>query len=112
MFGGKSFTDTFLCFSLKVSASHLLVAPYNEYQHFLYDKITSFLKTGLNYKQIADWLNDNDYNTVRGHKFRDNHTQSIAKKKKIRYVKLHKTYKPELSNFHIKFVDKTIINKI
>jgi hypothetical protein len=110
LLGGKSFTDTFLCFSVKVSASHLLVAPYNEYQQFLYNKITSLLKTGLNYKQIADWLNDNDYKTLRGHKFKNNHTHSIVKKKKIRDVKIHKTYTPELSNFHIKFVDKTIIN--
>jgi hypothetical protein len=112
LFGGKSLTETFLCFSVKVSTSHLLVVPYNDYQQFLYDKIVSLLKTRLNYKQIVDWLNDNNYKTVRGHNFRNNHTHSIVKKKKIRDVKLYKTYKPGLTNFHIKFVDKTIINKI
>ena len=31
----------------------------------------------------ADWLNDNNYRTVRGKRFRNEHTHSIIKKKRL-----------------------------
>ena len=41
------------------------LAPYSEYQQFLYDTITDLREKGWNYRQIADWLNQNDYKTPR-----------------------------------------------
>ena len=87
LFGGKSSTDNidaYLIFHLKLRASNLLVAPYTEYQQFLYETISKYLEEGWNYQQIADWLNDNGYKTPRGKKFRNAHAHSIVKKKKIR----------------------------
>lgn len=112
--GGKSSTDNvdaFLIFHLKLRASNLLVSPYNEYQQFLYETITKFLEKGWNYQQIADWFNDNGYTTPRGKKFGNAHAHSIVKKKKIRDVRLNKTYEAILSNFSLQFVDKTLINQ-
>jgi TPR repeat protein len=74
-FGGKSstksLTEIYLIFHLKVRASHLWVAPYNEHQQFLFDTITDFRSKGWNFQQIADWLNENDYLTPRGKSFRN-----------------------------------------
>ena len=111
LLGGKSFVDTYLVFHLKICAPNLLVAPYTEYQHFLYKTITRFLDKGWNYQQIADWLNHKGYKTPRGKKFRNNHTHSIVKKKKIRDVRLQRRSKSTLSGFALRFIDKTIINQ-
>ena len=109
---GKSFVDVYLVFTLKLRATHLLRSPYSDYQQFLYNTITDFLDKGWNYQQIADWLNDKGYKTLRGKKFRNNHTHSIVKKKRIRDVRLSRTYEPKLSDFSLQFIDKTIINHL
>ena len=101
-----------LFFHLKVRASHLMLAPYNEYQQFLYETITDFREKGWNFQQIADWLNENGYTTVRGKKFRNAHAHSILKKKRIRDVRITKRYKPELSNFYIQYMDRTLVNQL
>ena len=114
LFGGKSSTenvDTYLIFHLKLRASNLLVSPYTEYQQFLYETITKHLEMGWNYKQSADWLNENGYTTPRGKKFRNAHTHSIVKKKKIRDVRLNQYYEPILTDFSLRFIDKTLVNQ-
>ena len=107
----QSNTDIYQPLQLEVSASHLWVAPYNDYQQLLYDTITDCREEGWNYQQIADWLNEKGYSTLRGKKFRNNHTHSIIKKKRIRDEKINKTHTPILSNFSIKYIDKTLINR-
>jgi len=114
LLGGESppnNVDAYLCFHLKLRASHLMVAPYSDYQEFLYQTISKHLEMGWNYQQSADWLNENGYTTPRGKKFRNAHTHSIVKKKKIREVRITKLYEPELTDFQLRFVDKTILNQ-
>jgi hypothetical protein len=65
----------------------------------------------MNFKQIADWLNDNNYKTPRGKKFLNAHAISIVAKKQRRDAKLAKRFPLKLSNFSIHLVDKTLINK-
>ena len=103
-------TEVFLTFRLSVRASNLWTAPYSEYQQFLYDTISEFRQKGWNYTQIANWLNENNYKTPRGKKFQGSHAHSIVKKKRIREVRLTQRYPPKLSNFGIRFVDRTLIN--
>jgi hypothetical protein len=114
-FGGKSstksLTEIYLIFHLKVRASHLWVAPYNEHQQFLFDTITDFRSKGWNFQQIADWLNENDYLTPRGKSFRNAHAHSIVKKKGIRDVRINKKYEPEICDFSLRFVDTTLIEE-
>ena len=116
MLGGKKIhqsnaTDVFFTFTVEVRFTNLWVAPYSKYQQFLYDTICGFRKDGWNYQQIADWLNENDYKTPRGKKFLNAHAHSIVKKKKVREVRLTKMYPPKLSNFALRFVDRTLINQ-
>ena len=104
-------TETYLTFVLSVRATHLWVAPYTQYQQFLFVTINDLREKGWNYRQIADWLNQNDYKTPRGKKFHGSHAHSIVKKKKTREVRLNRRYEPKLSNFALRFVDRTLINQ-
>ncbi len=104
-------TEVFLTFVLSVRATHLWVAPYSQYQQFLYDTITDLREKGLNYQQIADWLNQNDYKTPRGKLFHGSHAHSIVKKKKTREIRLNQMYPPKLSGFALRFVDRTLLNQ-
>ena len=106
----QSNIDVYFTFTLSVRISNLWVAPYSQYQQFLFDTIKGFRKKGWNYQQIADWFNSNDYKTPRGKKFYNSSAQSIVKKKQLRDARLSKRYPPKISNFAISFVDKTLIN--
>lgn len=106
-----NYIETYLTFDLTVRASHLWVAPYTEYQNYLCETILEFRDKGWNFQQIADWFNENGITTVRGKKFRNAHAHSIVKKKKIRDVRINKKYEPKLSNFALRFLDKTLINQ-
>ena len=115
-FGGKSThqsntTDVFFTFEVEVRISNLWVAPYSPYQQFLYDTICGFRKDGWNYQEVADWFNSNDYKTTRGKMFHGSHAHSIVKKKNLRDARLNKNYPPKLSNFALRFVDRTLINR-
>ena len=106
----SSSTDVFFTFTVERRFTNLWVAPYSSYQQLLYGLICDLRNKGWNYQQIADWLNSNDFTTPRGHKFLNAHAQSIVKKKHLRDARLTKRYPPELSNFGIRFVDRTLIN--
>ena len=75
-------TETYLTFVLSVRVTHLWVAPYTEYQQFLFVTITGLREKGWNYRQIADWLNQNDYKAPRGKMVHGSLAHSIVKKKK------------------------------
>ena len=96
-----------------IRASHLWGGDnYSDYQQFLYDTITDLREKGRTFDQIADWLNENGYNTVRGRTFRNPHVHSIVKKKKVRDERYNREYKPEYSNFQVKFVDRTLVSQV
>ena len=88
-----------------------MVAPYNEYQQFLYETITDFREKGWNFQQIADWLNENGYTTVRGKKFRNAHAHSILRKRLSKEELLKREYPEVLSDFSMEVVDKTVVTK-
>jgi hypothetical protein len=74
------------CFSLSLSvelkSSNLWVSNYTPYQQELFDIISKFHEEeGWNFKQISDWLVDNNYRTPRGKVFTQSHVWSIYQKK-------------------------------
>ena len=103
-------TRPYLTFDLDVTASHLFAPTYNDSQQFLYDTITDLRQKGWYFERIADWLNENGYPTVRGKTFRSPHVHSIVKKKRSRDERLERRHEPQLSNFGLRFVDRTLIN--
>ena len=101
--GVFSKNSTLLCFDLKLSSQNLWTPKYSDYQIFLYQTITEFREKGMNDVQIANWLNDNGYQTVRGSTFRNNHVHSIAKKRKRRLDILNTEPSLSISNVIVRY---------
>ena len=106
-----NYTETYLTFDLTVRASHLWVASYNDYQQYLYETIIGFREKGWNFQRTAGLFNENGITPVRGKKFLNAHAHSFVKKKKFRDVHILKKYEPKLSNFALRFLEKTLINQ-
>ena len=80
-----------ICFT--VTSTKLWKSNYSQYQVDLFDKISKFkgdVFTPLNYKKIAELLNNEGYKTPRGSIFRNNHVFSIYKKGMIRKERLER----------------------
>ena len=99
--GVSGYPNSLLCFDMNLTSQNLRIPNYSNYQHFLYETITDLRNKGMNFKEIADWLNENEHLTPRGNKFRNNHVHSIAKKRKRRLEILDT--EPTLSISNIKF---------
>ena len=95
---------------MKLRTPNLWVAPYSEHQTELHDTILGMRDKGLTFNQIATWLNDNDYHSARGKTFRSPHVHSILKKKRIRDDRLSRECQMTISNFDLRFVDRTLVN--
>ena len=102
-------TDFFFCFTITQRTPHLNVPLYSEYQFFLYETITEQRKEGKTFDQIAEWLNEEGYLSVRGKKFRGAHVHSIVKKKRLKDEKLEREYPEVWSDFSLEVVDKTLV---
>ena len=103
-------TDFFFCFTITYRRPHFYLSRYSEYQFFLYQTIIEQRKKGKTFDQIADWLNEEGYQSVRGKKFKGNHVHSIVKKKRLKDEKLEKDYPEVWSDFSLEVVDKTLVN--
>ena len=97
-------------FDLITRSSSLNKQFYSQYQYLLHGIITEKLDKGMNYKQVADWLNENGYETARGKKFRSAHTHSIVKKKRISDEKHSQLYPSSLENCSLDVTDKKLVN--
>ena len=61
-------------------------------------------------KQIAEWLNNKSYLSVRGKKLKSNYVHSIVKKKRLKDEKLERAYPEVRSDLSLDLVDKTLVN--
>ena len=93
----------YLHFTLSLSSPNLLTPVYSVYQQSLYDKITSLREKGMNFVQIANWLNTKGYKTPRGRIFRNNHVHSIVKKRRNRLDIIQKEPTQSLSNISLRY---------
>ena len=103
-------TDFFFCFTITQRTPHLNVPLYSEYQFFLYETITEQRKKGKTFDQIAEWLNEEGYLSVRGKKFRGAHVHSIVKKKRLKDEKMKKEYPEIRSDFYLDIFKKHFVN--
>ena len=104
--------DVIFCFSIAYRRPPFNVPQYSQYQFFLYETITEQRKKGKTFDQIAEWLNEKGYLSVRGKKFKGNHVHSIVKKKRLKNEKLERIYPEVRSDFSLEVVDKTLVNLI
>jgi len=88
----------------------LNVRQYSEYQFFLYQTIIEQREKAKTFDQIAEWLNQKGYLSVRGKKFKGNHVHSIVKKERLKDEKLERVYPEVRSDFSLELVDKTLLN--
>ena len=105
-------SDVNFTFDLTTRSSSLNRQYYSDYQHILYNIISEKLDKGMNYKEIADWLNDNGYKTTRGKRFFNSSTHSIMKKKKISDDRYNRKYSSKMNNCSIEITDKRLVNDI
>ena len=105
-------SDLSFSFDLVTRFSSLTKQYYSLYQHFLSDTISDKLNKGMNYKEIADWLNNNGYSTTRGKRFRNAHTHSIVHKKKLSDQKQNRLYPSSLTNRSLEVTDRRLVNSI
>ena len=102
--------DVIFHFSITYRRPPFNVPQYSQYQFFLYEIITEQREKGKTFDQIAEWLNEKGYLSVRRKKFKGNHVHSIVKKKRLKDEKFERQY-PELwSDFSLEVVDKTLVN--
>ena len=103
-------TDFFFCLTITIRRPPINSPPYTEYQFFLYETITEQRDKGKTFDQIAEWLSNKGYLSVRGKKFKGNHVHSIVKKKRLKDEKLEREYPEKWSDFSLEVVDKTLVN--
>ena len=63
----------------------------------------------MGYLEIAHWLNENAYKTIRGHEFKNAHVFSILKKKKLRDKRLNNINKFRIENMHLIMLETPMI---
>ena len=107
--GELSSGDVFFCFSITYHRPPFNVPQYSQYQFFRYEKIAAHREKGKTFDQIAEWLNEKGYLSVRGRKFRGYNVHSILKKKRLRDEKLGIEYPEKWSELSLEVVDKTIL---
>ena len=93
----------YLYFDLNLTSRNLHTPVYSNYQQSLYNKILSLREKGMNYVEIANWLNENNYKTPRGRFFRNNHVHSIVKKRRRRLDIIQKEPTQSLSNISLRY---------
>ena len=76
----------------------------SEYQYILHNKIKELHDSGLGYRKIAYWLNENQYKTSRGHEFKNNHVYPILKKRRIRNERINRPYELKFGEWYIREV--------
>ena len=104
--------DVFFCFEMVLTTRNLIVSSYSNYQLELHDIIQNLHDEGLGYRKIAQWLNENEYQTPRGKRFFNSHVHSILKKKRLRDERLNQEVEVEYGDFSLEFIERKLINSI
>jgi len=95
--------------SVQLRSSNLWTPPYSNYQQELFDIITRLHEVdGWNFKQISDWLVENNYLTPRGTTFSQPKCWSIYKKKNRSINRFTREFDHTITNMDIDVVDYII----
>ena len=79
---------------------------YNSHQTYLLNKSIELQKSGLGYRRISKWFNENNILTIKGKEFKPNHVCSILKKGKIRKNRNTRTFKSTIENIELDIQNK------
>ena len=88
--------------TVRLYSSNLWVSPYTPYQQKIYDlTCLKHEQEGLNFQQISDWLNNQNYLTPRGKTFTQSHVWSIYTKKKKSIERFSRMFTPIITDIGI-----------
>jgi hypothetical protein len=91
-----------LLFDIDIMETNLNFYPkYNFHQTYLFNKSIELQKSGLGYRRISKWFNENNILTIKGKEFKPNHVCSLLKKGKIRYERTTRTFKPKIESIRL-----------
>jgi len=96
--------QVFLSFTIKITAPNLKKIRYSSYQQELWEIIKEKHDSGIGYRKISYWLNENQYKTPRGHEFKNTHVHSILKKRRIRNERINRPYELTFGEWYKKDV--------
>ena len=92
--------------SVELKSANLWKPPYSDYQLELFNIITSFhVDHQWTFKQIAEWLNANNYKTPRGNTFKGNHAWSIYMKKNKSIKRFSREFDEVITDISIDVTD-------
>ena len=74
---------------------------YNSHQTYLLNKSIELQKSGLGYRRISKWFNENNILSIMEKEFKPNHVSSILKKGKVRYERNSRTFKSTIENIEL-----------
>ena len=87
----------YLTMVIRITSSNLWTSPYNDYQQSLFDIIRhQHEDKKMNFVQISNWLNENNYLTPRGKVFSQPLAWSIYTKKKRSINRFSRSFEPEI----------------
>ena len=106
---GEITSSFFLCFSVQVRTNQFVYKPLEKYtpkQQEIHDKIKSMKDSGMSYRQISKYLNENNIPTHTGKKWglSGNSVYSVLKRHKERIDRIacrDKKYEPVWSKMKI-----------
>ncbi|MEC8644611.1 MAG: hypothetical protein VXX78_04550 [Pseudomonadota bacterium] len=98
-----------LRFTLSVKTTSLVGRPYLIFQHKLANQIINLREErGMNFSDIADWLNKNGYTTPLGKTFTNPHAHSIYSKFYKRQERFGKTSYSQVSDIAVRYKKSAI----
>jgi len=86
----QKYVKTYLLVNVSIKSQVLKhnQSNYNEYQEYLYDLCKDLHESGLGYRKISYFLNENEILSSKGCILKNNHVYSILKKGQIRLDRL------------------------
>ena len=91
-----------MLFDINIMETNLNFYPkYNSHQTYLFNKSIELQKSGLGYRKISKWFNENNILSIMEKEFKPNHVSSILKKGKVRYERNTRTFKSTIENIEL-----------
>ncbi|MEJ6748930.1 MAG: hypothetical protein QNK60_03285 [Flavobacteriales bacterium] len=88
-----------LLFDIDIMETNLNFYPkYNSHQTYLFNKSIELQKSGLGYRKISKWFNENNILSIMEKEFKPNHVCSLLKKGKIRENRIERSFESNLTD--------------
>ena len=96
----------FLSMVVRITSSNLWLSPYNDYQQQVFNIIREQHEDKkMNFVQISNWMNENNYLTPRGKVFSQQHCWSIYTKKMRSMNRFSRSFESEVINSEVDVVN-------